>query len=350
MKKNQRQIGLYYAVMLVLLVVGIALRCIACFTELNYKTGYFDNDVCITLANSFIISAAIICFSYVFVADKDFKLCASFDNALTYIPGGAVSVGLLFISVKMISTVKSENGILFSKSTFTNYESALMLLVGLLAISGIMNFLFNALSEKRTDTTRAGFAIATAIFLATYGAYLYFSTDLPLNAPNKLIDMLSYLFASIFFLYEARLSLGRDMWRPYIAFGLIGALLTGYSALPSLIIYFANGAVISNSVAENILSLTLCAFITARLFLATKLDDGQTSETALAVEKMVSCRMKEMVGEIDEEPSCADADINNEENASETTSDDMNYTINLNGEMPTDEKESENTSNGEEKE
>ena len=350
MKKNQRQIGLYYAVMLVLLVIGIALRCIACFTELNYKTGYFGNDVCITLANSLVISAAIICFSYIFVADKDFKLCASFDNALTYIPGGAVSAGLLFLSVKMISTVKNEHKILFSKSTFANYESALMLLVGLLAMAGIMNFLFNALSEKRADTTRAGFAIAMSIFLAIYGAYLYFSTELPLNAPNKLIDMLAYLFASIFFLYEARLSLGRDMWRPYIAFGLIGALLTGYSALPSLIIYFANGEVISNSVAENTLSLTLCIFITARLFLATKLDDGQTSDVALAVEKMVSCRMKEMVGEIDEELSYAGANINNEENATETPAEDMNYTINLSDDTSADAKTSENISNGEEKE
>ena len=327
MKKTQRHIGLYYAIMLVFMVVGVALRCIACFTELDYTTGYFDNDVCITLANSFIISGVIICASYIFMADKNLKLHASFDNALTYVPGGAVSVALLFISAEMIRSVKHKNELIFSNSTFSDSTSIFMLVIAVLAITGMMNFLFNALSDKRTDTTRASFTIAMSIFLAAYGAYLYFSTALPLNAPNKLIDMLAYLFIAIFFLYETRLSLGRDMWRPYIAFGLIGALLSGYSALPSLIVYLANGKVISNSVAENVLSITLFVFITARLMLAAKLYDDQKSDAAIAIEKMTSNRLKEMVGETDEDLLYASANINNEENAVEATSDDINYTI-----------------------
>lgn len=335
MKKNQRHIGLYYAIMLVFMVIGITLRSIACFTELDYKTGYFDNDVCITLANSFVISGVIICLSYIFMAPKDLKLCASFDNALTYVPGGAVSVALLFMSAEMIRRVKYKNTIIFSRSTFTDTTSILMLLIAVLAITGMMNFLFNALYEKRANTTRAGFTIAMSIFLAAYGAYLYFNTSLPLNAPNKLIDMLTYLFIAIFFLYETRLSLGRDMWRAYIAFGLIGALLSGYSALPSLIVYLVSGNTVSNSVAENVLTLTLFVFITARLMLTAKLYDDKKSDAAIAVEKMTTNRLKEMVGETDEDILRAGANINNEENVTETVTDDINYTINLNDDAST---------------
>ena len=339
MKKTQRYLGVYYVIMLLFMTAAVVLRTIACLTELDFKTGYFDGDICITLANSFAISGVIICFSYIFMVDKDMKLVASFDNPMTYVPGGAVSVSMLFLAVEMMRTVASNKEAFLSVFTLSNKAAPMManaritniltLIIPILAILGMMNFLFNALSEKRTDITRASFGIIMSVFLTTYAAYLYFSTELPLNAPNKIIDMMTYLFIAIFFLYETRLSLGRDMWRPYIAFGFISALLSGYSSLTALIVYFANGNNISDSITENVLTLTLFFFITARLVLTSKISDDGKSDMATAISKMSEYRLKEMVGETEEELAYARAEDNNEENGAESTVEDINYTITL---------------------
>jgi len=105
----------------------------------------------------------------------------------------------------------------------------------------------------------------TVIFLALYLAYPYFDTAAPINSPIKISDQLAYAFAAAFFLYEIRLSLGREKWKLYIIFAFITAILAAYSSIPALITYFVRGAEISNSIYESILTLSICLFALLKL-------------------------------------------------------------------------------------
>ena len=70
----------------------------------------------------------------------------------------------------------------------------------------------------------------------------YFREDgMALNSPNKLISQMAFLLAALFFLYEARISLGREKWRGYCIFGLAALAANAYSAVPAVILYFAKG-------------------------------------------------------------------------------------------------------------
>ena len=96
---------------------------------------------------------------------------------------------------------------------------------------------------------------------------------------------MAYLASAIFFLYESRISLGRDRWRLYISFGLASGLLCCYSAIPSLITYFVKGEIISDSLAETLLTLSLAVFIISKLMLIPQLYDDKRANI---VEKIIA--------------------------------------------------------------
>jgi hypothetical protein len=100
---------------------------------------------------------------------------------------------------------------------------------------------------------------------------------MPVNAPNKLIDELSYLSSALFFLYETRLSMGREKWKEYISIGFISALFTAYSSIPALITFFVRDAKISNNIYESVLTLALFIFISSRILLTSKLIENEQS-------------------------------------------------------------------------
>ena len=143
---------------------------------------------------------------------------------------------------------------------------------------------------------------------------------------------MAYLSAALFFLYESRVSLGRAKWRPYVSFGLIAALLTAYSAIPSLIVYAVNGYLVSNSIVESVLSLTLSFFIFSQVYQSKNLTPNiECTETQSIV---LMSQMREQELENLRNTSHAQ-DNNNEEN--DEADDVSNYTFDIPYVEPTSE-------------
>ena len=171
-----------------------------------------------------------------------------------------------------------------------------LILLALSAVSLLVsaaNFAANALIISPRSETRAWLGIFTVLAPALYATHLYFTTALPLNAPNKVIDQAAYLTASVFFLYELRISLGRESWRGYRVLGLISAMLTAYSSIPSLITYFSTGIAISATVHENVYALCICIFITARLILSGKIIKDEPSPITEQIKAITEEKLRE---------------------------------------------------------
>jgi hypothetical protein len=103
---------------------------------------------------------------------------------------------------------------------------------------------------------------------------------------------MAFISSAIFFLYETRISLGREMWRAYTAFGLIAASLTAYASIPAMITYYVNGEIISSmeyrslaSVEEYLLLLALFIYILARLCLTSSLTEKKENALIKMLEK-----------------------------------------------------------------
>ena len=280
MNVNSKRISIYTALMLLVASAAVALRTAACLNDLLYEYGYYNSKSLITASAYVTLSGCIFLFSYIFLSEH-MSPATSFSSPKTYAPTGAVAVGLVFIAIHLLRQGTA------GESKISAY---VIVLTALFALVSIVHFFLNAfISESRTEL-RGYFSLATVVFLALYAAYLYFTSRLPLNAPNKLIDQLAFLFSALFFLYESRISLGREKWRAYVTFGLIAALLTAYSSVPALITYFVKGRIISNSIEESVLTATLFLFITSRLFLTASISERGKSPAALAMREYAERR------------------------------------------------------------
>jgi hypothetical protein len=305
MKNKAKLFGIYLPLFLAVVIGAVVMRTVALFSHFDFTTGYFTEKLLISISNYTVAAAVLLFFTYIFTARRDISLIADFTSPATYIPTGIVGSALIFMTfhlfryagelLEYIEYLRDYNTP-SSLSAIPSHRLLLIIIVAtmIFSILSCIHFVLTALVESHSNTKRAGFGICTVIFLCLYAIYLYFSTELPLNAPNKTLDQMVYLFAAVFFLYETRLSLGRERWRPYIAFGFIAATVSAYSSVPAIIIYFANGRAVSDSVYEIALSFALFIFITSRLLLTGNLIEDRVSETVSALEKASDARTLEI--------------------------------------------------------
>ena len=272
---------IYLPFLIAVLIASVAFRTAALLTDFDEATGYFGDKGLIIAASVIVVAGAVLLTTYSIAAGGKRKLVATFATPATYVPTGAVCSALMFFAIKTAGSLKElymafAGGYLkFSLSTLPSYIAALLVPLAILSIG---YFILNACVFERGSEARAVFGIINVAFLALYASYLYFDTTLTINAPNKIIDQMAFIFAALFFLYEIRISLGRECWNLYMTFGFLASLLTGYSSLPSVIAYFANNTEVSHSVYESLLTLSLFIFITSRLILAASLRKDEESE------------------------------------------------------------------------
>lgn len=284
----------YLPALLGTILLSAAFRTAAIFTNFNTETGFYDGKILINIASWLVIAGSVFMFTYAFSGSKKHKLIADFSTPATYVPTGALSVAMIFFAIATAIKSSKNN---FSIRNFMltpgvtraeltqyiskNMSSLVLSIMAPMACLAVVYFILTACVLKRSSEARAFFGTANVLFLAFYTSYLYFdaTSSLARNAPNKIVDQMAFLFAALFFLYEIRISLGREKWNLYIAFGFIASALTAYSSIPSLIYYLAEGRVISNSIQENVLTFALFVFITSRLTLAAFLKEDKENES-----------------------------------------------------------------------
>ena len=287
MKKTAKLYGIFLPLFFILTTACTVLRSIACLNYLDEDGYYFTSPILINI--SAIIAAASLIFflSYIWCTRAKVNLIPSFSSPANYVPCVLVTVGLAFLSVKLLTVA-------FAGTALSTLLQKFAFVTAILALLAICYFAASALYISRRSIKRSNFGLLTLLFLCAYVAYIYFDTSLPLNAPNKIADEMAYLFVALFFLYEIRLSLGREKWKQYISFGFMAALLSAYSSVPSLIVYFVKGKTISLSVYESVLTFTFFVFITLKLLLASRLTEDKTSPFVEGIIGLCSVRSAEL--------------------------------------------------------
>lgn len=302
MNTNSKRLGIYLAIMLTATAIATLLRSVACVLQLDFASGFFTDKSLITVANAVIVITTLGMLSYLLTASR-IKLRASFSTGATYVPTGILGVASAFLGAKVFSYVLAVNnyrlftfkssslrGIISEMLTPSGMTSVIGLLAGVLAFVSIAYYFFNAFVTESKDVTRAYFSIVSITFLAFYAILIYLDGSLALNDATKTLRQTTFLLTGIFFLYEARISLGREMWRIYTTFGLVSASLTAYTAVPAIITYYVKGELISysgykslTSIEEYLFLLALCIFIVARLCLTMTLKEEKENELVAAL-------------------------------------------------------------------
>lgn len=289
MQTKKKQLDIYLIALAMFVITSVTLRTVALMRHFDPALGYFVGSPLIRVADWFTVGAGILLLSYFLTVPRGTSLVASFVTPATYVPTALVGIALINFSFSIFA-----NNLKGALGT----ELLLGIATAVLAIAAIYHFFLNAFIRECSDTTRAGASFVTVILLCVYPAYLYFSTKASINSPNKIVDQMAFLFSAIYFLYESRISLGRERWRAYVSFGLLASLLTAYSSIPSVIVYFAKGLTVSDSIAESALTLTLFIFITARLLLVRGLKEDKRADI---VDKIIAinAEIRERIGDSD---------------------------------------------------
>lgn len=282
--------------MLALLFAAAAsvLRTIALCRDLESNMIYFKDQTLIYISYIVVTVGAVALLSSPLVLER-VSLVSTFSSPRTYIPTGVVGVALVAFSAELILWIEDLSPLSFFDS-LGSPAAALALATAILSLLSAIHFLTNALLPERHRAVRGYFAIATILMLAAYASLLYFDTSAPINASSKTVDQMAYLFAAIFFLYEARISLGREMWRGYSTFGLIALMLGVYSSLPAILTYFIKGYTVSRSIEASMLTLAISLFVFMRLMLVTSLRHEGESEAMSALRASAEAREAEIRG------------------------------------------------------
>lgn len=293
MKNTKKLITIYLIALFVFISAAVTLRSVALFNSFNWGTMHFDGSVTFTVSAIISFIAVLGFSSFIFLAPKKYKLTPDCSALEIFIPSGILSVAFIFMSVSMLigwftRTPQKLTGI----AQIVSYIPVLLTILAVL--SAAFSFL-SIMSLKRICNFKAALGMCAIAFLALYGTYLFFAKDShPTNSPNKIIDQLAYFSSAIFMLFETRIALGRDMWKPYVSLGLSSAILCAYSSLPALILYFANGATISDSITESVLTFTIFVYVSVKLLLTLKLPSDDCCKMASAIQQMATKREEEL--------------------------------------------------------
>ncbi|MBR2972253.1 MAG: hypothetical protein IKC61_04935 [Clostridia bacterium] len=287
MNTNSKRLGIYLAAVILLTSAATSLRTVACMTALNYGSGYFTDKTLINTANIIIALTVLGSFSYLFVAPH-INLRASFSTSATYVPAGVLGVATAFFGTKVLSYATGISVYPIFPDNMARMESIAKLvgiLVALLAFLSIAHHFLSAFITESKTELRSYFAMATITFFALYSMLIYLDPTISIGDSSKILRLTAFITSAIFFLYEARISIGREMWRLYTVFGLVAAALCAYTSIPGIIVYYAKDSLISSadkyslvSIEEYLLLLALFIFISARLWITVSIREKKENE------------------------------------------------------------------------
>ena len=144
MKNKLKLFGIYLPAFLVLTLSAVVLRTVALFVHFDFDTGYFSENILISIADYMTVALSLFLFTYIFAARKDIRLIPDFSSARTYVPTGLVSAALVFVAISLFAA-KASRKRCFSRSrwplwmdgaiVFTSFDFVLAILF-LIVLSG----------------------------------------------------------------------------------------------------------------------------------------------------------------------------------------------------------------------
>ncbi len=285
MKQNKKKFSLVTLLCVLAIPASCGIRIAALLRDYDTKYGYFNDNTLIRIGNIMVLAFCVLIAAEALINLKRKNLKPSFDTARTYIPAGLCAAASLFMAKHLFGTaLKYAAG---NTAALIKLITAAAAVFSLLAVIGFVVFI---ITLDRFSNARVYASLAISLFLLLSASHIYFDGQFPLNAPNKIIDLVAHVFASLFFLYEARISLGREKWRLYVLFGGVATVLLAYSSIPAITVYFVKGYTVSGSIYESVLSLMLFLFVGARCLMTDLLRHDEPGELVKALSERAKAR------------------------------------------------------------
>ncbi len=262
--KTKKTYKTYLTLSLLLALALAVLRTVAVLRHYDGSLGYFEAGARLPeIANLLTLLAFPLCLSAPFTlgggrlksAPPRFHLPTVFSSALlAFLLIAFAALHVTEISAEIVSDAPTD-----PRAVFTSAVAAL------LSLLGTVSFVLSASMGAEISAKKAFSSSAVVLFALMYTIFLYFDTDLPINAPEKLLAQMTLLAIALFFLYETRIAIAKPMPAVRVGFGFLAMILSASSAVPNLLYYAANGVAVLETPVHDFLILGFFLYLAARL-------------------------------------------------------------------------------------
>ncbi len=313
--QSTRLYRLYLALALAASVAVTILRTIALFRHYDPSHGYFGSGKTPLAAASLSIVCALLFLSAIFVLGRKLDL----RESELHLPSafGASFAAFLLIAFAFFHLIEMVR-VLRAPGEAPIRPVLTSLLASIASLVGAVSFIMTAAGERGVSARRAVSSCCVTVFCLSYTLYLYFETALPLNADVKIDAELALLASALFFLFEARIALGRTMWATRTALGLSALVLTAGASIPNIIYYIRRHTPVLETPIHDFLLLAFFLYIFVRLISVKSC--GETAPEGLLGEVMAGDPFRE--GEHSRQISFFEEEARTQEASRSLTNDD----------------------------
>ena len=275
-KKIQTKFGPYPFLVILLCTVACTLRTVATFLGVN-AFGYFENGTLFRVSAWIVACCVFILLTLPLAYRKRTDALVEQTTPHTFLP--SLMLGMLFLFFVGEGIFSLLDGPFLPTTEKLAYLLALVL-----SLLSCIYFFSLALLESTTNDHKANLGMACVLFFGIYAAYLYLDITIPRNAHLEVSEEMMLIALSLYFLYEVRISLGKQKQSLYVMFAMIAGTLCAFNTVPTLIYFIANGKLLASSLTVFLLSLGALVFIILRLAIFEK---SPTDAPIALVERLV---------------------------------------------------------------
>ena len=239
-------------------VVGlltVVLRAVALLTVYNAENGFYDAATLpiVTAVALAVLTLALAVFSYESRVHLSFG--RDYRDLPTLFSGIFLAIMLLFFGGTLLAGALDRPLSILIPAV----------LASVAAIGGALLFAVRAFDGAAEGAAKAMLSLPAAALGVLFPLYLSTETSLTLNAPVKLLGIVTWVTVAFFFLGEARIALGRAKWAVHSFFTVITAVFTATLSIPNLIYHAVSGAPLLGNTAHDFAALGVCLYALARL-------------------------------------------------------------------------------------
>lgn len=256
MPKIRKRITFFYALTASLAtLVTVILRTVALFTEYEAEAGFYASPSLAIATAAILVAVGITLSAFAYQEREHFAFSPDYRDLPSLVSGVYFAVSLLFFAVML----------LLGALPSTTAALVTAILTALFAIAGTAIFVLRAFDGRVGTYTAAMLTLPTAAVGVLYALYLSFEDEIMLTSPVKLLSTATWILATLFFLGEARLALGRAKWALHLSVTAMAVILSGTLALPNLVLHAARGESLLLNTAHDFAALGLFLYTAARL-------------------------------------------------------------------------------------
>ena len=295
-EKTKRFYLLYLLTVPVISIVTIVLRSVALLTLYDEAIGFYTTPTLAVATASILLGTAALLAIFTHELRALFVFSVDYRDLPTLFSGSYLGLSLPFFAVTLV----------LGAIRMASLTLATAVLTALTAVVGAVLFLVRGFDGSARGPRKAMLTLPLAFFPTLFVLYLGFEGSMMIYEPVKLLATATWLFATFFFLGEARIALDRPKWALHTCVTVITAILSATLALPNLLYHAVRGESLVGNTAHDFLALALFLYTVARLVAAfasamRQVTPEMTYATDFAAAEKTEVESKEGTGGTDEE-------------------------------------------------